>query len=464
MLMILLFMVPSARADVLAAGAFHSLAVKDDGTVWSWGGGGHNELGYSGQNVTPPRQVPGLSGIVAVAAAYYYSAALDNEGRVWWWGNQQATPILITNSQFQSVQAIAVQQYGCGSSGNYLYGIKKDGSVVVLDLLQGTVTSVAGLSGPVQSFVPGMNPYAFVVMADKSLSGWTICSGDTFFPSVFTARSLSQANLTFSLGNVTGSANANNGLDTITQPSGDISILKGFSEWNGSTSGSTPRYSNSSNGPYASVYANGDITFALDAGGNLYGWSDLNFDYLGALGNPDAILCPSILCPPVTFSSWITNVKTVAVSDNDFVLAETTDGRVWGWGANFNSETGQPATAACLNQGEQCASEPPTPIPGFSLITGARSIPAITLTKTVDKASAISGTTLTYTIAYQNTGTAAATNFVIKDIVPAGLTVGTINNGGTSSTSGGITTIMWTIGGTIPAGGSGSVSFVATVQ
>src|SRR5580698_6532542 len=99
-----------ARSEVLASGNNFSLAVKDDGTVWSWGTNNYDDLVYPDPSfggftfvVEPiPTQIPGLSGIVAVAADFYSAAALDNQGRVWWWGNtQQQTPRLITDPQFQ---------------------------------------------------------------------------------------------------------------------------------------------------------------------------------------------------------------------------------------------------------------------------------------------------------------------------------------------------------------------------
>src|SRR4051812_49418092 len=54
----------------IAAGGYHSLAVKSDGTVLAWGDNSSGNLGngtsISSRNVTP---IPGLTGVVAVAAA-----------------------------------------------------------------------------------------------------------------------------------------------------------------------------------------------------------------------------------------------------------------------------------------------------------------------------------------------------------------------------------------------------------
>lgn len=83
----------------VAAGAHHAVAVREDGSVWSWGYNGYAQLGHGTresistnefmQVTTPTRMVGGrqggefLEGIVAVAAGEEASYALDGEGRAW---------------------------------------------------------------------------------------------------------------------------------------------------------------------------------------------------------------------------------------------------------------------------------------------------------------------------------------------------------------------------------------------
>ncbi|WP_257449697.1 RCC1-like domain-containing protein [Archangium lipolyticum] len=71
----------------VTAGNGFALALRDDGTVWSWGEGYSGQLGNgtTGQRSTPD-QVPGLSRVVAVAAGYGYALALRDDGTVWSWG------------------------------------------------------------------------------------------------------------------------------------------------------------------------------------------------------------------------------------------------------------------------------------------------------------------------------------------------------------------------------------------
>ena len=67
--------------------------------------------------------------------------------------------------------------------------------------------------------------------------------------------------------------------------------------------------------------------------------------------------------------------------------------------------------------------------------------PGLTVSKTAT-ASVASGANLTYTLNYGNTGTAGATNVVVRDTLPAGTTFVSASNGGT--VSGGVVT--WNVG------------------
>ena len=80
---------------IIAVGGdeYHSIALKNDGTVWAWG---DNTYGQLGDNTTTARltpvQVRGpanvgvLTGIIAVAAGQFQCIALKNDGTVWTWG------------------------------------------------------------------------------------------------------------------------------------------------------------------------------------------------------------------------------------------------------------------------------------------------------------------------------------------------------------------------------------------
>jgi alpha-tubulin suppressor-like RCC1 family protein len=88
---------PLTHVKAIAAGGAHSLALRSDGTVWSWGYNGSGQLGdgqfYEGVRVGPAgptnsyaRRVPHLQGIQSIAAGPAQSYAIDLAGQVWSWG------------------------------------------------------------------------------------------------------------------------------------------------------------------------------------------------------------------------------------------------------------------------------------------------------------------------------------------------------------------------------------------
>ncbi len=74
----------------IATGISFSLALKSDGTVWTWG---TNTAGQLGDGTTTQRntpvQVSGLTNITAIAASSFssHALALKNDGTLWAWGN-----------------------------------------------------------------------------------------------------------------------------------------------------------------------------------------------------------------------------------------------------------------------------------------------------------------------------------------------------------------------------------------
>lgn len=73
----------------VAAGWGHTVALKTDGTLWAWGYGGLGQLGNSSYNTNfnPPQQIGTANDWQTIAAGDGHTIALKNDGTLWAWGN-----------------------------------------------------------------------------------------------------------------------------------------------------------------------------------------------------------------------------------------------------------------------------------------------------------------------------------------------------------------------------------------
>ncbi|CAH9076617.1 unnamed protein product [Cuscuta europaea] len=104
----------AVKIVAIAAGAYHSLALADDGSIWGWGYNLYDQLGANGENLLAPCLLEGFIGlgslnasreepekkklmISSVKAGAMMSLAIDSLGGLWIWGNcpqpQQEKPV-----------------------------------------------------------------------------------------------------------------------------------------------------------------------------------------------------------------------------------------------------------------------------------------------------------------------------------------------------------------------------------
>ncbi len=174
----------------ISSGWIHSLALKNDGTVWGWGDNSAGELGITrfGSGNPTPVQVVGISDAVAIAAGYNYSLALKSDGTVWAWGSQADGEL---GNGISSGNAVTTPTQIAGLSGvvaiavgyaNHSQALKSDGTVWAWGLNEygelgnGTLTDsavpiqVSPLSGMVA--VAAGYEFSLALKNDGTVWGW----------------------------------------------------------------------------------------------------------------------------------------------------------------------------------------------------------------------------------------------------------------------------------------------------
>ena len=72
---------------VLAAGLYHSLAIRQNGTLWGWGDNLFGQLGSSSfTDTNAPAQIGTDTNWLAVSCALFTSYGLKTDGTLWYWG------------------------------------------------------------------------------------------------------------------------------------------------------------------------------------------------------------------------------------------------------------------------------------------------------------------------------------------------------------------------------------------
>ncbi|TEB08065.1 Regulator of chromosome condensation (RCC1) repeat protein [Pelotomaculum schinkii] len=246
----------SSLTEVTAAapGYNHTLALKDDGTVWAWG---YNLYGQLGNGVsgtsgtrTVPEQVYGLTGVQAIAAGDGFSLALKNDGTVWAWGKN------------------SYGQLGIGAGGS-----------------RTVAEQVYGLTD-VQAIAAGKE-HALALKNDGTVWAW--------------------------------GKNSEGQLGDGTQ-----------------TNSNKPVQATGLTGVFKAIAAGSGFSLAIKEDGTVWGWG---FASSGQLGNKDLDLTKIMRSLVPVQASDLTDVKAITAGDNH-TMALQTDGSLWVWGNNSQGQLG----------------------------------------------------------------------------------------------------------------------------
>ena len=303
----------------IAAGSYHTLALKSDGSVWAWG---HNNYGQLGDGTTTDSSIPlevlNLAGVTAIAAGRYHTVALKTDGSVWAWGynghgqlgdgtnDNENTPVQVTgfdgSGWLSDVAAIA-------AVGDYTIALKTDGSVWAWgdnglgQLGDGTNDNK---NTPVQVKGPGGVDWLADVFA--------IAAGGYHTVALKTDGSVWAwgNNTTGQLGDGT-----NDNKNTPVQVKG-----AGGSGWLTDVT---------------AIGAGWHHTMALKTDGSVWAWGDNTTGQLGD-GTTDNKNTP-VQVKGADGSGWLSDITAIAAGSGH-TMALKSDGSVWAWGDNDYGQLG----------------------------------------------------------------------------------------------------------------------------
>ena len=118
----------------VGVGNSHNLALKTDATMWSWGNSANGRLGVgtSGINASSPVQIGLLTTWAQVAVGNGHSLALKTDGTVWSWGSNSAGQLGLNDAVDCSspVQIGALTTWSQVAAGNsHTVALKTDGTM-----------------------------------------------------------------------------------------------------------------------------------------------------------------------------------------------------------------------------------------------------------------------------------------------------------------------------------------------
>ena len=402
-------------SGAVAGGGTHSLVLKTDGTVWSFGANGSGQLGDGTTTLrSTPVQVAGLTGVIAIAAGSTHSVALKSDGSVVSWGlnsygqlgdgtiTQRTTPTAVPG--LTGVIAIA-------AGANHTLALKSDGSVMAWGYnLTGQIgdgTSGAGTNrtSPVAVSVltsgviaiAGGTGHSLAAKSDGSVYGWGANGSGQVGDGTQTQR-----NTPTQVSGLTGvTAVAAGGTHSLARKSDGSVVGWGANNFGQLGDGTTtsPRLSPVSVINIASVSAiraGQNHSYALESDATVWSWGN---GASGQLGDGTTIGKST----PLQVSA-LPGIAAIGAGDNHG-LALATDKSVWAWGSNASSQLGDGTTTNRLAPIKVADADfnwkAGTPV--FSPAGGTYSS-----TQTVTITSATAGATIRYTTDGSDPTTASA--------------------------------------------------------
>lgn len=316
--------IPVTVAETFSAvsiGGAHSIGLKSDGTVWSWGNNASGQLGRETLNTTTPIQVTtpdGVGAFTAIAAGGNHTLALDNLGNVWAWG---------LNSSGQLGNNTLVNQ-----------------NIPVRVLTSDGVTPLSGVTA-----IAAGGAFSLVLKSDGTVWAWGSNStgqlGDTTQVTKITPVQVLTSDGVTPLSGIT--AIAAGGSHVLAINGGTTMYVWGYNELgqlgDGTTTSRLIAVPVAMPGVVTAISAGLDHSLAV-IGGDVYAWG---YNFYGQLGNGAALQSDT----PVTEFQRVTDQNGIVLSGivdiiavGHHSIARDVSSIIWTWGNNTYGQLGDGTT------------------------------------------------------------------------------------------------------------------------
>jgi hypothetical protein len=334
------------KKDSIAAGGFHSLALKSDGTVLVWGNDGFGEQGNGSGDMmqTTPQPVVGVNNAVAIAAGSNHNIVLKTDGTLMAWGANQSgqlgdgtltqrdTPIGINGiSNIIAIAAGSSHSLALKSDGTVLaWGSNQSGATglgIIGNTEQTTPITVSGASNIIALSSKG--DHSLALKADGSVLAW----GFNGFGQLGTGTTENLATPTaLNLTGIVGISGGN--LHSLALTSSGTVL-----SWGYAVDGALGRSGNSlvpgsvNLNDIVTVEAGSSFSTALKTDGSVLAWGQDNTH--GQLGNDSSLINQPT---PVAVAN-VSNIVSIAAGFFHS-LALKSDGTLQSWGSDQQGQLG----------------------------------------------------------------------------------------------------------------------------
>ncbi len=288
----------------VAAGYFHALGIRTDGSLWAWGYPNYGQVG-AGDNLQQksPVRIGTENNWIAVSCGFYNSYAIKADGSLWGWGLNEDYELGLGHNTQQVKSPTRVgsdNNWVCVSAGQYhSLGLKSDGT------LWGWGYNNNGQVGN------GGNSNQSAPVQIGTESDWVLCAAGSNHSFALKADGRLYAWGTNGSGEL--------GIGSLTNQTAPVQIP----------------------GIWTTITAASYNGFGIKADGTLWGWG---LDHQGQLGNGGA----GAVNAPVQIGSdndWTALYATAVYT----IMASKADGSIWAWGNKEHSQFGLNSNTPVIN-------------------------------------------------------------------------------------------------------------------